>query len=288
MAPKAIQETFNVDGIDVDVVSQGTDNDYISLTSLAEAKGGEPRFAIANWMRLKDTIELLGIWESLNNPDFKRVEFDTFRTEAGKNAFTMTPSKWIKATNAIGIKTKRGRYGSGTFAHVDIAMDFATWISPEFRLHVFQEYRRLKMDETSRLNATWQQNRLFSAMNYRIHTDAIKEMLPENVSKKLAGITYAREAELLNLAVFGVTSKDWRASHPDAEGNIRDHASASQLLILNNLESMNAMLIRQKIPERQRYDFLFKAARDQERTFEHHPTVQKLEEQRKKELEGGE
>ena len=272
-----IRDTLAVEGMEISVLSHGDDSDYISLTDLARHKTDNPKSAISNWMRLKDTIELLGIWEQTNNPDFKGLEFESFKKEAGKNAFTMTPTKWIAATNAIGIKTKRGRYGSGTFAHVDIALDFAAWISPEFRLHVFQEYRKLKSDESSRLNATWQQNRLFSAMSYRIQTDAIKEMLPENVSRKMAGVTYAREAELLNLAVFGLTSKDWRSQNPDADGNIRDHASATQLLILNNLEGMNAMLMQEGMDYQQRYDFLFKAARRQERSLSGNPTVRRLE-----------
>lgn len=286
MAPKAIQESFNVDGLDVAVISKGDDNGYISLTDLARKKTDDPRIAIQNWMRLKDTLALLGTWEGLNNPDFKRIEFDAFMKEAGKNAFTMTPVKWIESTNAIGIRSKRGRYG-GTFAHVDIALDFAAWISPEFRLYVFQEYRRLKQDESSRLNVEWQQNRMFASLNYRIHTDAIKEMLPENISRKMAGITYAKEAELLNLAMFGQTLRDWKAANPGLSGNMRDYASVTQNLILSNLESMNAQLIRQGMNVRQRYDILYRMARDQERTFEHHPTVQKLEEQQKK-LEGGE
>lgn len=289
MSARNIQETLTIDGLDVRVLSEQGGADYISLTDLARKKTDHPRTAISNWMRLKDTIDLLGIWESMNNKDFNGDAFESFLSEAGRNAFTMTPTKWVEATQAIGIKSQRGRYGAGTFAHVDIALDFAAWISPEFRLYVFQEYRRLKMDESSRLNSTWQQNRLFSAMNYRIHTDAVKEkLLPENVDRKLAGITYAREAELLNLAVFGITSKEWRANNPGADGNMRDRASASQLLILNNLEAMNATLIHNGMDYRQRYDFLFKAARQQEKTFEHHPTVRKLEDEQRRQLEGGE
>lgn len=160
-------------------------------------------------MRNCNTVELLGIWEISNNPDFKVIEFDDFRKNAGLNSFTLTPSKWIEATGAIGIGAKRGRHG-GTFVHVDLAMDFAAWISSEFRLHVFQEYRRLKADETSRLNLEWKKNRLFAALNYRLHTDAVKEMLPADIDSKLSGIQYAREAEMLNLAVFGFTAKDWK------------------------------------------------------------------------------
>ena len=199
---KTVQETLSINGLDVAIRGNGDENDYISLTDLAREKvgpEGDPRFAIGNWMRLKDTIALLGIWEKLNNPDFKRVEFDTFMGEAGRNAFTMTPSRWITATNAIGIQSRRGRNG-GTFAHVDLALDFAAWISPEFRLYVFQEYKRLKKDESSRLNAEWNEKRLFAAMNYRVHTDAIKDMMPPHLSRNDQRIRYAQEGDVLNIA----------------------------------------------------------------------------------------
>lgn len=180
---KTVQETLSINGLDVAIRGNGDENDYISLTDLAREKvgpEGDPRFAIGNWMRLKDTIALLGIWEKLNNPDFKRVEFDTFMGEAGRNAFTMTPSRWITATNAIGIQSRRGRNG-GTFAHVDLALDFAAWISPEFRLYVFQEYKRLKKDESSRLNAEWNEKRLFAAMNYRDYASITQNLVLSNL-----------------------------------------------------------------------------------------------------------
>ena len=160
----------------------------------------------------------------MNNPDFKPVEFDGFKKEAGLNSFIMTPTKWIKPTNAVGIRTKRGRYSSGTFAHVDIALDFATWISPEFRLYVFQEYRRLKSDESSRINLDWNEKRLFAAINYRIHTDAVKDTMPPQLGKNDQRLRYAQEGDILNLAVFGMTAKQWRDAHP-GEGNLRDNAS---------------------------------------------------------------
>lgn len=285
MVSKAIQETFFVDGLEVRVTSTGGTDDYISLTDLAKKKTDDPRFAIGNWMRLKDTIELLGIWEGLHNPSFDREAFDSFAAEAGRNAFTMTPTKWINATHAIGIRTKAGRTG-GTFAHVDIALDFAAWISPEFRLWVFQEYRRLKMDESSRLHVEWRQNRMFASLNYRIHTDAIKETLPVDIDRRLAAITYANEADLLNLVLFGQTAREWKAANPDAEGNMRDHASVSQNLILSNLESMNAQLLRQGLDRKQRYRLLYQMARDQEKTFEHHPTVKKLEDEQQRLING--
>lgn len=278
MSTKVIQETLDVKGLDVTVRSTGDENDYLSLTDLAKAKSDNPRIVIANWMRLKDTLDLLGIWERLNNPDFNRIEFDTVIKQAGHNAFTMTPTKWITTTNAIGVTTKNGRNG-GTFAHVDIAMDFAAWISPEFRLYVFQQYRRLKTDESSRLNIEWTNKRMFTSLNYRIQTDAIKETMPSHLKgSKLEGITYAQEAELLNLAVFGTTSKQWREqNHNHKTGNIRDYASVTQNLILSNLEARNAELLHDHVDRDRRYEILWNLARQQEKTFEHHPTVQRLE-----------
>lgn len=265
MAGKLHQEVLQIDGMDITVQTRDS-SDYISLTDLARRKTDEPSSAIANWMRLKDTILFLGVWETVHNPKFKPIEFEGFKNQAGTNAFTMTPSKWIVATGATGVRVSRGKYG-GTFAHVDIAMDFATWISPEFRLHVFEEYRRLKADETSRLNLEWQQNRLFSALNYRLHTDAVKESISPHATSKDAGLVYATEADLLNLAVFGQTARQWRSANPEASGNMRDYASASQLLVLNNLEAINAMLIRQGLDREERFKQLQAVARQQEASF---------------------
>ncbi|OZG65515.1 DNA-binding protein [Bifidobacterium aquikefiri] len=280
MPPKGIQETLDINGLDVTVRSTGGEDDYFSLTDLAKAKSDNPKDVIKNWMRNRDTIELLGIWETLHNPDFKGVEFDTFKKQAGKNAFTMTPTKWISATKAIGIRTRNGRYSGGTFAHVDLALDFAAWISPEFRLYVFQEYKRLKQDEASRLNVEWSNRRMFASLNYRIHTDAIKETLPEYLKgTKREGITYAQEADILNIAVFGMTSREWRSAHPEHHGeNIRDYASVTQNLILSNLEARNAELLREHVERDKRFEILWNIARQQEKTFEKHPTVKKLEE----------
>ena len=274
---KETQGTFNVNGLEVRVVSHGKDDDYISLTDLAKEKTDDPRIAIQNWMRLKDTIELLGIWEDLNNPDFKRIEFDAFKNEAGRNAFTMTPTKWITATNAIGIRTKRGRYASGTFAHVDIALDFATWISPEFRLYVFQEYKRLKRDESSRLNVEWQEKRLFASLNYRIHTDAVKDTMPPYLSRNDQRLQYAQEGDVLNMAVFGMTAKQWRDANPDADGNMRDHASVTQNLVLSNLENLNAVMLRDGMDRRERTLRLNEIARQQMEAFSDNPTIKRLE-----------
>lgn len=227
-------------------------------------------------MRNRNTVELLGIWEISNNPDFKVIEFDDFRKNAGLNSFTLTPLKWIEAIGAIRIRVKRGRHG-GTFAHVDLALDFAAWISPEFRLHVFQEYRRLKADETSRLNLEWQKNRLFASLNYRLHTDAVKEMLPVDIDSKLSGIQYAREAEMLNLAVFGFIAKDWKLRNLNLDGNPRDYASATQLLILNNLEVLNATFIQEGIDRDTRYKKLYESARRQEKTFAESSGLKQIE-----------
>ena len=274
-AKKEIQDSFSVKGIDVRVISKGNDNDYISLTDLAKYKSEDPSDAIKNWMRNRNTIEFLGVWETLNNPDFKPVEFDGFKKEAGLNSFIMTPTKWIKSTNAVGIRTKRGRYDSGTFAHVDIALDFATWISPEFRLYVFQEYRRLKSDESSRINLDWNEKRLFAAINYRIHTDAVKDTMPPQLGKNDQRLRYAQEGDILNLAVFGMTAKQWRDAHP-GEGNLRDNASLAQNLVLSNLESMNAIMLRKGISQRERLLELNEIARQQMASLTNNPTVKRL------------
>ena len=203
-------------------------------------------------MRGRETLEFLGLWESLHNPDFKPVEFDGFRNEAGLHAFTMSPSKWINAVNAIGITTKAGRYG-GTYAHSDIALEFASWISAEFKLYIMMDYQRLKHDENSRLSLNWNLNRAIAKLNYRIHTDAIQEnLIPSDLTQEQISYKYASEADMLNVALFGKTAKQWRDANPGAKGNIRDEASITQLLILANMESYNALLIRQgkTMPER--------------------------------------
>jgi len=239
----AVKETIHAKGLDIAIFTNDYKNEYISLTDIARYKSDEPKDVIKNWMRSKDTIEFLGLWEVLHNPDFKGVEFDSFRNQAGSNAFTMSPKKWIEHTAAIGIISKSGRYG-GTYAHSDIAFEFASWISAEFKLYIIKDYKRLKSDENSKLSLNWNLNREISKINYRIHTDAIKESLiplaltPFQVSK-----TYADEADLLNVAVFGMTAKEWRDNNPDKKGNIRDYATINQLLILANAESYNAVLI---------------------------------------------
>lgn len=248
-----LKEKINANGTEITIISSGTENDYISLTDIARYRNAdEPKDVVKNWMRAKSTIEFLGLWEELNNPNFKGVEFDSFRNEAGSNAFTLSPQKWIDATNAIGILSKSGRYG-GTFAHKDIAFEFASWISPEFKLYIIKDYQRLKGDENSRLSLNWNLNRTLAKINYRIHTDAIKAVLiPPDVALGRQGVTYASEADVLNVALFGMTAKEWRDKNPNAKGNVRDEATLQQLIVLSNMESLNAEFIRQGLPQSER------------------------------------
>lgn len=258
-----MKATINANGTEITIISQGNQDDYISLTDIARYKSDEPKDVIKNWMRSKSTIEFLGLWEQLNNPNFKGVEFDAFKNEAGANAFTLSPQKWIDSTNAIGIISRAGR-GGGTFAHKDIAFEFASWVSAEFKLYIIKDYQRLKSDENSRLSLEWNVNRTISKINYKIHTDAIKDkLIPLGVTSVQQGITYASEAEVLNVALFGKTSKEWRVENPDKKGNIRDYATIQQLIVLSNLESMNAELIKEGISQRERLCKLNKMAIEQ-------------------------
>ena len=243
MAKKPVKETIHAKGLDIAIYTENFQDEFISLTDIARYKSDEPKDVIKNWMRNKDTIEFLGLWESLHNESFKGVEFDSFRNQAGSNAFTLSPQKWIEATNAVGIISKSGRYG-GTFAHSDIAFEFASWISAEFKLYIIKDYKRIKSDENSRLSLNWNLNREISKLNYRIHTDAIKEnLLPPDLLPTQISFTYASEADILNVALFGKTAKQWRDENPEKKGNIRDDATLNQLLVLANMESYNAILI---------------------------------------------
>lgn len=225
-------------------------DDYISLTDLARHKSDEPNAVIANWLRNRNTIEYLGIWEQLYNPNFKPTEFEGFRRQAGLNAFTLSPKKWLEATNAVGIIAKSGRYG-GTYAHKDIALKFASWISVEFELYIVKEFQRLKTEEQQLLG--WSAKRELSKINYRIHTDAIKQnLIPAEVTAKQASIIYADEADMLNVAMFGMTAKMWREQHPELKGNIRDYATINELICLSNMENLNAVFIDQGIPQGER------------------------------------
>ncbi|WP_034555166.1 KilA-N domain-containing protein [Capnocytophaga sp. oral taxon 326] len=243
----AKNKTISVQGFDI-VWYEANYNDYISLTDIARYKDAEHTDdIIKNWLRNRNTIELLGFWESIYNPNFKPVEFDGFRKQAGLNSFVMTPKKWIESTNAIGIVSKSGRYG-GTFAHKDIALEFASWISIEFKLYIIKEFQRLKENETSQLKLKWNLQRTLSKINYHIHTDAIRDnLIPKEITKQQANFVYADEADLLNVALFGLTAKEWRESNPDKKGNVRDYASLEQLVVLSNMESINALLIEQGI-----------------------------------------
>ena len=226
------------------------DSDYISLTDIAKHKSDDPTAVIGNWMRNRNTIEYLGIWESLYNPNFKPLEFEGFRKEAGLNAFTLSPQKWINTTNAIGIISKSGRYG-GTFAHKDIAFKFASWISVEFELYIVKEFQRLKEEEQKLLN--WSAKRELSKINYHIHTDAIqKNLIPLEITPQQASIIYADEADVLNVAMFGITAKQWRQNNPDKKGNIRDYASINELICLSNMESLNAVFIKDGLAQSER------------------------------------
>ena len=240
-----------VRGTEVSIQWNMERDDYISLTDIAKVKDSDnPRYIIQNWMRNRNTIEFLGVWESLYNPDFNRVEFDAFRSQAGLNSFVMTPQKWIDATAAIGIISKAGRYG-GTYAHKEIAFEFASWISVEFKLYLVKEFERLKTEEMRRFG--WDIKRNLAKINYRIHTDAIKEnLIPPELSAKQISLVYASEADVLNMALFGMTAKEWRDSHPELKGNIRDYANVSQLVCLANLENLNAVFIGEGMPQAER------------------------------------
>ena len=265
---RIIKDTIHANGIDIGIYTQDFENEFISLTDIARYKSDDPTAVIQNWMRNRDVIEFLGLWETLHNPEFKPLAFEGFREQAGANAFTMSPRKWIEATNAIGIVSKSGRYG-GTFAHSDIAMSFATWISPEFQLYIMKDYRRLKTDENSRLSLNWNLNREISRLNYRIHTDAIRDnLIPPELTPLQISFTYANEADMLNVVLFGKTAKQWKDENPSAKGNMRDEATLNQLLVLANLESYNAILINQGKNQRQRMEFLRQLAVQQLRTLE--------------------
>ena len=260
---KVKKENILAKGLSIQVYTKDFRNDYISLTDIAKYKNtDDPRFVIQNWMRNRNTLEFIGLWEILNNPNFNRVQFDTFRNEAGLNRFTMTPSKWIESTEAIGIVSKSGRYG-GTYAHYDIAMEFASWISPEFKLYIIQDYKRLKSDENSKLSLSWNLHREISKINYKIHTDAIKEYLLDDLTNEQLSFKYASEADMLNVALFNKRAKEWREENPNLKGNMRDYASLNELLVLANMESYNAVLISKGIEQKERMVELRKLARTQ-------------------------
>lgn len=274
-----VKDTIHANGIDIGIYTQDFENEFISLTDIARYKSDEPKDVIKNWMRSKDTIEFLGLWEKLHNSNFKGVEFDSFRNQAGSNAFTMSPTKWIETTGAIGIVSKSGRYG-GTFAHSDIAFEFASWISPEFKLYIIKDYQRLKKDEAERKAIGWDEKRALSKINYHIHTDAVqKYLITDELTSIEKGYTFADEADMLNVALFGKKAREWRDEHPiEAQKgeNIRDYATAEELIILVNMESQNAELIKEGLPQSERFVKLHKMARTQMQILLKNRTKEKL------------
>jgi hypothetical protein len=271
-----LKKTINVKGSEITLFSDGS-NDYISLTDIAKYKDSENSDSIIqNWLRNRNTIELLGLWESMYNPNFKPLEFEGFRKQAGLNSFVMTPKKWIETTNAIGITSKSGRYG-GTFAHKDIAFEFASWISIEFKLFIIKEFQRLKDDENDRLKLEWNFQRTLAKVNYYIHTDAIKEnLIPSALTRQQISFVYANEADLLNVTLFGKTALQWRNENPTAAGNIRDMATIEQLVVLSNLESINAVLIRQGLSQSERLIQLNSIAISQMKSLINNLQIRKL------------
>lgn len=263
---KVIKETIHANGIDIGIYTQDFENEFISLTDIARYKSDDPTAVIQNWMRNRDVIEFLGLWERLHNPDFNPLEFEGFRKEAGLNAFTMSPSRWIEATNAKGLVAMAGRYG-GTYARTDIAFEFASWISVEFKLYLVKEFQRLKEEEQKLIG--WSVKRELSKLNYRIHTDAIKQnIVPEEIDAYHKSLIYAEEADVLNVAMFGMTAKEWRDANPDKKGNIRDYATINELICLSNMENLNAVFINDGMPQTERLVKLNQVAIQQMKVLE--------------------
>lgn len=271
----AKKETIKVVGTEITVFSKGN-NDYISLSDMAGYKDAlEARVVVSNWMSTHFTLDFLGLWEQIYNPNFNRMEFHTIKNESGR--LVLTPKRWVERTNAIGIFSKSGRYGGGIFAHKDIAFEFGSWLSAEFKFYLIKEFQRLKEDEQRQKSLEWNLQRTLSKINYRIHTDAIKEhIIPQVVTKEQIAYKYAEEADLLNVALFGMTAKQWRDANPDKTGNIRDYAMLEQLVVLSNMESINALLIRQELPQSQRLVELNKVAITQMHSLLGSKEIQKL------------
>lgn len=265
--------SIEVQGTPVSILP-GKEGDYISLTDMLRAKDGE--FFISDWLRNRNTVEFLGIWESVFNPNFNYGEFAIIRSQAGLNRYKISVKEWVEKTNAIGLKAAAGRYG-GTYAHPDIAFEFGMWISPEFKIYLVKEFRRLKEDENHRLSLAWDINRTLSKLNYRIHTDAIKEhLIPQEVTSVQVAMTYANEADVLNMALFGVTAKQWRDANPKLEGNMREYASVEQLLVLANIEGMNAEFIHMGVEQGDRLKRLNQIAIRQMQTLAAHTSVRQI------------
>ncbi len=269
----AKSKKIEIGGKEISIISQKED-DLISLTDMAKSQMQEA--IIIKWLSLKSTIEYIGEWEALYNPDFNYTEFGTIKNAAGSNNFVLSVKNWIEATKAIGITAKAGRYG-GTYAHKDIAFHFGMWISPKFQLLLVKEYQRLKEDENERQQLNWNIQRTLAKVNYQIHTDAIKEnLIPKEITKQQASFVYANEADLLNVALFGITAKDWKTNNPDKKGNMRDDATLEQLVVLSNMESINALLIQQGLPQNERLLQLNKVAIMQMKSLLDNNQIKKL------------
>jgi len=253
------------------------ENDYISLTDMAKYKGAETGLIISHWLTTKYTLQFMGLWEQMHNKNFNVTEFRNIKNEVGTNGFVVSSSMWIHKTGAIGLVSKAGRYGGGTFAHKDIAFEFATWLSPEFKLYLIKEFERLKSAEYTTGKLEWNARRIISKTNYRIHTDAIKENLPQNLTEKQINFVYATEADVLNMALFGKTANLWRDENKGKRGNIRDEASILELIVLSNLENLNAEFIRQGLSQSERLRKLNQSAINQLRSLVNNPSVKKLE-----------
>ena len=246
MAKTIKRDTIHAAGIDIGIYTTDFKNEFLSLTDIAKYRSIQPSITIHNWLRGRDVVEFLGLWEKLHNPDFKLIEFDKFKEDAGTNAYVFQINEWTDTLGAIGLFSKAGRYGGGIYAHIDIAFEFASWISPEFKLYIIKDYQRLKTDENSRLSLNWNLNREIAKLNYRIHTDAIKDhLIPPELTPEQISYKYANEADMLNVVLFGKTAKQWRDANLGKKGNIRDDANLNQLLVLANMESYNAILIGQ-------------------------------------------
>ena len=279
MKNNIIKSEMDVKGSKIKVV-RVNGYEYISLTDLAKTQNDEaPADVVKNWLRNKETLSFLGVWEELNNENFKVVEFDQFKNQAGRHAFTMSPQKWIRDTNAIGIISKSGKYGGGTFARSDIAFEFASWISPEFKLYLIREFERLKINESYQQKIEWHANRLLSKLNYVVHTDAIKKYIVPTLTEQQIKFVYAEEADVLNVALFGITAKEWRESNPGLakNGNMRDYTNLLHLIILNNLENVNAEFIKLGISQRERLIKLNESARNQMEALKRNKNIKKLE-----------
>lgn len=269
----AKKKKISVKGTEI-TISKEKEGEYISLTDMLKAKDGD--FFISDWLRNRNTVEFLGVWESVNNPNFNYGEFATIKSQAGLNSYKISVREWVEKTNAIGLIARAGRYG-GTYAHVDIALEFGMWISAEFKVYLIQEYKRLKQEESNHQKLDWNLQRTLAKVNYTIHTDAIKEkLIPERLSKKQISFVYASEADMLNMALFGKTAADWRAENPVAKGNIRDDATLEQLVVLSNLESINAVLIRQGLSQSERLGQLNEIAITQMTSLVNNSNMKKL------------